>query len=175
MSNASEMLEGNNPANATIEPKGNRAQRVPMSVPMRKLEVPDIAGYHLHWIKESNIPRAIQAWYEFVDYTEVPVNQRGVGTDTEITGNTDLGSRISIQAGIGSDGRPERLVLMKLAEQYWLEDRAKIDGRNASVMGAIFRGEKIIGTERDSADDSGTRYVDPDRTKALFNRRRAKA
>ncbi len=174
MTNASEMLEPNNPANATVEPKGNRAMRIPMSVPMRKLEVPEIPGYHSHWIKESNIPRALQAWYEFVEFDEVPINQRGVGTDTEITGNTDLGSRVSIQAGVGADGRAERLVLMKLREDLWLEDRAKIDGRHAAMMGQIFRGEKIIGTERDNAEDQGSRYVDPDRTRALFNRRRAK-
>jgi hypothetical protein len=175
MPNASEILTPNNPANSTVEPKGNRRARVPMSVPMRKLEVPEISGYHLHWIKESNVSRAIQAYYEFVEFDEVPVNQRNVGTDTEISGNTDLGSHVSIAAGMGADGRPERLILMKLQEQYWLEDRAAIDGRNASVMGAIFRGEKIIGSERDKPDDEGTRYVDPERTRALFSRRRAKA
>jgi hypothetical protein len=174
MANASEILTPNNPANKTVEPKGNRKHRVPMSVPMRKLEVPEIPGFHLHWIKESNIPRAIQACYEFVEFNEVPVNQRNVGTDTEISGNTDLGSHVSISAGIGADGRPERLVLMKLPEDLWVEDRAAIDGRHASIMSGIFRGETILGTEKDKPGDEGTRYVDPERTRALFNRRRAK-
>jgi len=178
MSNASDILEPNNPANATVEPKRNRKNRIPMSVPMRKLEVPEISGYHLHWIKESNIPRALQACYEFVDYDEVPVNQRGVGTDTEMSGNTDLGSRVSIAAGIGADGRPERLILMKLAEDLWLEDRAAIDTRNAGIMGSIFRGEKILDKGEVSDDIRETRYVDQERTRvrpALFQRRRQKA
>src|SRR5580698_9510041 len=85
--NASEILTKNNPANKTVEPKGNRRARVPMSVPLRKLEVPELAGYHLHWIAEANIGRALQAYYEFVEDREVPVNQRSPGTDTEVSGN----------------------------------------------------------------------------------------
>ena len=175
--NASEILAKNNPANATPEPQGNRRARVPMSVPLRKLEVPEIEGYHLHWVKESNIPRALQAYYEFVEENEVPINQRSPGTDTEVSGNTDLGSRISLGAGIGADGKPERLYLMKLAQEYWLADRAQIDGRNASILGGIFRGEKIINQSPagQSRGDNSMDYVDLERTKALFSRRREKA
>lgn len=175
MTNQSEILTKNNPANSTVEPAGNRAARVPMSVPVRKLEVPEIEGWHLHWIKESNVARARQAWYEFVGFDEVPINQRNVGTDTEMSGNTDLGSQVSIAAGIGANGQTERLILMKLKEELWLQDRATIDGRNAAVLGSIFRGEKILGAEKDNSGDQGTRYVDPERTKALFARRRSKA
>lgn len=177
MANASEILTPNNPANKDVEPKKNRAARIPMSVPMRKLEVPEIAGYHLHWVKESNIPRALNAWYEFVDFNEVPINQRGVGTDTEISGNTDLGSRISIAAGVGADSKPERLYLMKLAEEHWLADRERIDERNAGLLSGIFRGEKILDKGEVSPDVVDTRYVDRERTsekRALFSRRRRK-
>jgi hypothetical protein len=145
-----------------------------MSVPLRKLEVPDLEGYHLHWIRGSDIPRAIAAWYEFVDYDEVPVNQRNPGVDTEVSGNTDLGSRVSIAAGTGADSRPERLYLMKLQMQYWLEDRRKVDERNAGVMGSIFRGEKIINDSPTGQrrGDNSMDYVDMERTKAVFSRRR---
>lgn len=178
MSNASDILTPNNPANAEVEPKRNRANRVPMSVPSRKLETPEIPGYHSHWIKESNVPRALQAWYEFVSYDEVPVNQRGFATSMDVTGNTDLGSQVSISAGIGADGRPERLILMKLAEDLWLADRKAIDERNASIVGSIFRGEKIIDKDQVSADVSETRYVKREETSfrpALFQRRRKKS
>jgi hypothetical protein len=176
--NASEMLEGQNPANDKPETKGNRRARIPMSVAMRKLETPQIPGYHTHWIKTSNIPRALAAWYEFVEDFEVPqINQRNPGINTEISGNTDLGSRVSIAAGIGADDKPERLYLMKLPEDLWLEDRAKIDGRNASMMGQIFRGEKILDKDEVSDSVKDTRYVDMKRTKerrALFSRPRQK-
>ena len=95
-----------------------------MSVPLRKLEVPEIPGYHLHWVKEANLGRALAAYYEFVEDHEVPINQRCPGTDTEISGNTDLGSRISIAAGQGADGKPERLLFD--------ETRPRVLGRGSS-------------------------------------------
>jgi hypothetical protein len=167
--------KGPNPANRTTEQKGTRRARIPMSVPMRKLEVPEIAGFHSHWFKDSNIGRAIMAGYAFVEFNEVPVNQRNVAGDYEMSGSTDLGSHVSVSAGIGSDSKPERLTLMKLPMEDWLADREAIDGRNAAIMGGIFRGEKIIGQEKDQPGEEGIRYVDPERTKALYNRRRAKA
>ena len=177
--NASELLEGPaNPANEKVESKGNRRARIPMSVVTGKLEVPEIPGYHLHWIKTSNISQALAAYYEFVEDGDVPVNQRNPGIDTTVSGNTDLGARISIAAGMGENNQPERLYLMKLAEEYWIEDRTKIDERNASMMGQIFRGEKIIDKSEVSNSIKQTRYVDMDRTKGpapLFFRRRAKA
>jgi hypothetical protein len=95
--------------------------------------------------------------------------------DTTLSGNTDLGNRISVAAGRGPDG-PERLILMKLKEEYWLEDRAKIDGRNAAMLGQIFRGEKIMDREQVSLDVERTRYVreGTQMLPALFSRKRPK-
>ncbi len=163
-------IQPNNPANSTVEPKAQR-KRIPMSTPVLRLEVPEIPGYHCHWIRDWAVPRALQASYQFVNFDEVPVNQRNPGTDASITGASNLSSQIRVAAGIGPDGNPEHLVLMKLPLELWIEDRKIIDDRNASVMNAIFRGEKIIGTEKDSnQDDTKLRYVDKERTKALFNR-----
>jgi hypothetical protein len=161
--------------NSEAKPKADRI-RIPMSVPVRMLETPEIPGYHTHWIKEENIPRAHQAWYEFVQWDDVPVNQRNVGTDKSISGNTDMGSHVSVvdRGGTG------RLYLMKLKEELWLEDRRKIDERNASLLGGIFRGEVIMdsGPAGETKGARDHRYVDPDRTSqkpALFNRRRVKS
>jgi hypothetical protein len=178
MANASELLTKNNPANKEVEPKGNRMARVPMSVVVRKLEVPEIPGYHTHWIKESNIPRALQAWYEFAEFDEVPINQRNPGMDTEKSGNTDLGARVSIAAGIGADSKPERLYLMKLKEEYWSADRKKIDSRNAEVLQGIFKGEQILQEDGNSRPIDSLEYVSPEATyhkPALFSRKRKKS
>jgi hypothetical protein len=178
--NASEMLTPNNPANSDVEPKGNRRARIPMSVPFRKLEAPEIPGYHTHWARESDLPRFIQAWYEFVEPSDVPgslvLNQKNPSVDTALSGNTDLGNRISVAAGRGEHG-PERLYLMKLKEELWLEDRAQIDGRNATLLGQIFRGEKILDKDQVSPDIEKHRYVREGTAMhlpALFNRKRAK-
>ena len=164
------VIQPNNPANATAVPKAAR-KRIPMSTPERKLEVPSIEGYHLHWIKTSNIPRALRAGYDFVDSQEIDTHSLNPANDKTKSGNQSLGSHVEIAAGTDAQGHPEQLVLMKLPEEYWRSDRAQIDQRNASVMGAIFRGEKILGEETDSREDQGTRYVDKERTKAALYQR----
>lgn len=161
--------------NAKLEAK--RRARLPMSVPMRKLEVPEIPGWHPHWFLESNIPRAIQAGYEFVQRGEVPIHTHSLGSSPATDGNQDLGSRISLADGPNAQGMPQCLVLMKIEEELWREDLAKIGERNAAIMGSIFKGEKILEGPGDpqTADDRALRYVDKERTKAIFNRPPRKA
>lgn len=172
-----------NPAN----PPDNVAQqpglrrRIPMSIPMRKLEVTDIPGFHLHWFVDANIERAIQGGYEFVDDLEVQVNQHGVATSTELSGNQDLGSRVRIVGGAGRDGKGEYLTLMKIKDEWFRDDQRLLEERNASVLSQVFRGEKVLGDETDSKSDRNLRYVDAEKTsfqpspKALFNRPPRKA
>jgi hypothetical protein len=161
-----------NPANSGEE-KGKR-KRIPLSTPQLRLEVPEIPGYKTYWFREINVPRALQAWYTFVDEKEIPLNQRGIGTDTQISGSNDLGSNVSITHGVDEKGNPDRLVLMKIQLEYWLEDQKTIAERNASTLETIFRGEKILTESGERADDQNARYVDPDRTsfrgRALFQR-----
>jgi len=143
-----------------------------MSVPSQKLEVPEIPGYHLHWFLEKNVPRALQAAYEFVEDHEVPVNQRGVATSGEVSGSADLGARIRVLSGVSELSHPEYLVLMKLREEYWLEDRAEIDKAHAAKMSGIFRGEEIVnptGAEQ-KGNDASLRYASATVTGGVFNR-----
>jgi hypothetical protein len=170
---APQIIKPNNPANAEAVPQGAR-KRIPMSTPTLKLEVPLIDGWHLHWIKTSNIPRALQAGYEFVDSREVPINQRNYATSGDISGNQSLGSQVAVAAGTDAQGHPEQLVLMKLPEELWIDDRRNIDHRNASILQGIFRGERIIGEENDAPEDMGTRYVRKDRLQAALFQRPAK-
>lgn len=152
-----------NPANKEPEAKGAR-RRIPMSVPLRRLQVPEISGYHLHWFNEDAVPRALQGGYEFVDWDEVPVNQRTIGSDSEDSGNQDLGSRVRVVSGLGGDQKPMPLVLMKIKLEYYEEDRALIAQRNAKQIRGIFRGETILGAEQASAEDKELMYVQSDRT-----------
>jgi hypothetical protein len=152
-----------NPANKTVEAAGAR-RRIPMSVPLRRLQVPEIPGYHLYWFNEDQVPRAQQGGYEFVEWNEVPVNQRNVATSLDISGNEDLGSRIRVVSGLGGDNRPMPLVLMKIKREWYEEDRALIAQRNAKQIKGIFRGEKILGAEQASAEDQDRMYVQHERT-----------
>lgn len=153
-----------NPANKEPEAKGAR-RRIPMSVPLRRLQVPEIPGFRCYWFNEDQVPRAMQGGYEFVEWDEVPVNQRTVGSDTEVSGNQDLGSRVRVVSGLGGDNKPMPLVLMKIKLEWYLEDRALIAQRNAKQIKGIFRGEKILGAEQASEEDRDLMYVQTERTK----------
>src|SRR5574340_311333 len=103
-----------NPANGKLElPKGYR----PMSVGQRRLEVPRIDGYHLHWFRGTpgNIARAQQAGYEFVQKDEVSLNDFDLAGDGEDDKGSDLGSRVSVISGddVSHNGQPGRIYFMK--------------------------------------------------------------
>lgn len=149
-----------NPANRS---SGAERKRIPMSVPVQKLSVPDIPGYHLHWFNGTpeRINRALEGGYEFVEETETKVNDAGLGGTSTRTGNTDLGSRVSVVGGseIGWDGQPVRLVLMKIKQEWYEEDQKLVEQRNQQVI------DTLLGGRQESGGDSTNRYVDSKRTR----------
>ncbi len=166
-----------NPATAREagRPQGER-KRIPMSVPVQKLEVPDMPGYHLHWFTSdpARIQRALDGGYKFVDEKEVSTNNVSLGGDTAASGNTDMGSRVSIVSGgdLGRDGQPMRLILMKIDMEWYEEDQKLLEARNDKVAAALTGGVLGIEGARDSAE-AGNRYVDKTRTKLpdMFTRK----
>ncbi len=148
-------------------------KRIPMSVPVQKLEAPDIPGYHLHWFQGTpeRLQRALDGGYEFVDQKEMKINNVSLGSDSTASGNTDMGSRVSVVSGseLGTDGQPARLVLMKIIEEWWEEDQKTVAARNQQVADALTNG--MVGAENDAAGDTQHRYVDKARSKIpdLFN------
>jgi hypothetical protein len=154
-----------NPANPTAPAKAER-KRIPMSIPQRKLEVPELPGYRLYWFLDINVPRALQGGYEHVKDDEIQLNQFSPATDRAISGNADLGTNIRIYGGVDGRGQAEYLNLMKIKEEWFREDQKVLEQRNAQIMSAIFQNEEILGSERDSREDKSLRYVKT----ALFNR-----
>jgi hypothetical protein len=145
------------PANSTV-PVAHERQRIPMSLPRLKLEVPDIPGYHLHWFADrpGRIAQALQAFYEFVDVSETSVTNTMLADEVSATGNTDLGTRVSIVGGAGEGGTVERLYLMKIKEEFWQEDQKALEAKSKSVVDQIFRGVAQPGTPGDGSN----RYVE---------------
>ena len=148
--------------------------RIPMSVPRRKFQVPDLPGYHCHWFLEENIYLAQQAFYEFVRIDEMPIHQFNPATSTDVSGSLDMGDKVCIVGNkIGAMGKPEMQYLMKLRIEYWDSDRKKLEELNAAKLGGIFRGESIAAGDKTDPGDRGLSYVDKDRTsihKPLFHR-----
>lgn len=144
----------------------NGRKRIPMSVPRRQLETPELPGYHLHWFKERNVAWATQGGYEFVDSGELSVVQKNVGGDSESSGNQDMGSRIRVMSAITEGADPQYFVLMKIRQEWFEEDQRALASRNLEILRAIFRDKRILGPQGMSQSDSENRYV----SKALFSR-----
>lgn len=146
--------------------KAAERRRIPMSVPVQRLETTPIEGYHLHWFNGTpeRIQRALDGGYEFVDEREMKINNVSLGSDSAVSGNADMGSRVSVVSGqeVGKDGQPVRMVLMKIKQEWWDEDQKAIEARNELVRDSLLGG--MIGAENDRPGDSQHRYVDKSRT-----------
>lgn len=150
------LLQLSNPAQDQSAAQRTRPPRVSMSTQQQRLKVADIPGYRLYWFKEENIPAAMDAYYEFVKRDELTTNPVGIGQNAMDSGNTDMGSNVSLVAGQNAAGAPARLVLMKLKEEYFREDQLMVAQRNAIPMEAIF------GDEAKMFDKAGNiREADP--------------
>lgn len=132
-----------NPASAAAY-SVNEETRVPMSTPELKLATPDLPGHHQHWFLSGNVERALRAGYVFVDEDEIGIVGRGFANDLSESGNSDLGTRVSIEAGRGVEwrGQPERLYLMKIRQEWWEADQKKLEDKNDQIASAL-RGSNV--------------------------------
>jgi hypothetical protein len=145
-----------------------------MGVPKRKLEVPELPGYQLYWFLDENVDQAVQAWYEFVDQSELSVNQLNVATSASVSGSAGLGSRIRVLAEKSRGGTGQYLNLMKLKLEYAQADQKVVGESNLTQLQSIFRHENILTSGPQGA--SGPASEPSDRANsyvktALFGRR----
>jgi hypothetical protein len=145
-----------NPSNAPDKSLPERT-RIPMSLPTQKLAVPEIPGYHCHWMRgdHQRINQALRAGYIFVDPGEVSLNDFGLANGPSDDGNHDLGSRVSHIAGTAADGKAETLYLMKLPLALWEQDQAALGQRQEQIASSI-RGEKGFA---EGGMDTSNRYA----------------
>ena len=154
------MAISQNPANADGQGAMER-KRIPMNVPMQRLEVPEIPGYRMYWFRSEpgRLARAEQAGYEYVGRGEIELNSVGLA-DSAADGNTDMGSMVSVAAGdmVGEDKQPLRLILMKIREEWAQENDRILEDRNDAVAAALRGGQ--FGSEKDvTQSDRDARYV----------------
>lgn len=166
-------------ANPSVGPEARKPdfKRIPMSVPQQKLQVPDIPGYHLHWMlgTRERIAQAQRAGYTFVQSDEVNVAPVGIGSGPEqASGGTDMGSLVSHVAGGGANeqGQPTRLILMKIPEQFWQEDQKLLEQQSDRLAQALQSGQMSAAEAGETAQDRNLRYVDQRRTRTMFDKRR---
>lgn len=173
-------MEKSNPSVAPGKTPAER-RRIPLSVPQRKLEVPEIPGYYCRWFRGTpqRLAQAEQAGFEFVGPDEVSLNAVAVGGDASKSGNSDMGSRVSVIEGGETDGAGQavRMYLMKQKLEFRREDNAITQERNDSIADALtagYRAGAVGGTAQgEDASDIAARYVDAKRTRMpeLFRRK----
>lgn len=133
--------------------------RIPMSLPQLMLEVPEIPGYQMHWFADrpGRISRAVQGGYEFVDPSEVRINNFGLAADLTQSGSTDLGSRVSVHGGIAENGGSERLYLMKIKQEWYDKDMQLRELASDRVVASLKQG--AVGADREKMADAAKRYT----------------
>jgi hypothetical protein len=165
-----EPAKRDNPANAP-QMRVTEENRIPMSTPELKLSTPDIPGYRQYWFLSRNVERALRAGYTYVDFDEVSMQGTGYANDLADSGSTDLGTRVSLEAGRGGDwhNQPERLYLMKIRQEWFDQDQQKLEDRNEEIARAL-RGGEDVGDP--NPHDTSHRHVPswaPQKQKAVNN------
>ena len=148
----------NNPANIQSLSVTDET-RIPMSLPQLMLQVPDIEGYVLFWFADrpGRISRAVAAGYEFVQPEEVRINNFGLASDLTQTGNTDMGTRVSVHGGVSEQGGAERLYLMKIRQEWYDKDMQLREEASDRQVQALRSG--LTGSEREKMVDASKRYA----------------
>ncbi len=133
--------------------------RVPMSLPHMQLSVPEIPGYVMHWFADrpGRIPRALAAGYEFVGQEEVRLNNFGFAADVTQSGNTDLGTRVSVHGGTGENGGSERLYLMKIKQEWYDKDMKLREEASDRIVETLQAGR--VGADREKLTEATKRYT----------------
>ena len=136
---------------------------IPMSAPIQRLQVPDKPGFVRYWFRGdiNRLQRAQQAGYRFVNSSDVKVNNFDVGGNPENSGNTDMGSRVSVVTGddSGPDGQPNRLYLMEIPTHLYEHGQKILQERNDSIAEELRSG--LIGADgaSESGRDRASRYA----------------
>ena len=148
--------------------------RIPMSVPHQRLAVPEIPGYHLHWMlgTTERILQARRAGYDFVSPEEVEMHSAGIADGPTTNGSTDMGSQVSVVAGgrMSEQGQPVRLILMKLPLKYWDEDQKLLEKRSDELVAALRAGQLNAAQAGETEGDRRLRYASKSNT--MFTKRR---
>ena len=164
------MTEIANPANEA----GTIAERtrVPMNLPEQKLFVPPIEGYRLYWFRgePGRLQRAKKAGYDFVRPEEVDLNNFDLGGDLTQSGNSDASERVSMPAqdGAGEDGQYLRLFLMKIKEEWFIEDQIQYEQKKIQPIVDSF----MAGTIGAGKGDASNRYVKDWKPPSMFTNKR---
>ena len=151
-------------------------ERIPMTLPTQKLQVPEIPGYFLYWFRgePGRLSRAMRAGYEFVGYDEVELNNFDLAGDLTGPGQTDMGNRVSVPAqdGASEDGQYLRLYLMKLKQELRDSDVMQYEEKMIDpFVGALKAGMVGAGESGERPGDVALRYRKASKLPDMFTKK----
>ena len=117
-----------------VDKKTERTQqkRRPFGVAQTRLAVnKEIEGYHLRWINDEpgRVEQAMESGYSFVEAEEVGKVARE-------------DNRVRELVGVARDEKsPMYAYLMKIPQEFYLEDRGIIENQNKQIENAIKQGK----------------------------------
>jgi len=160
-----------NPANAVLDTVTDES-RIPMGLPQLTLEVPNREGYVRHWFADrpGRIPRALRGGFTFVSSDDVRLNNSTIADDSTVSGNTDLGSKVSVHGGVDEHGRGIRLFLMEIKQEWWDKDMALREETSERIADSLRGGR--TGAERETGTDAQLRYNRMAQTDNMFSRKK---
>ncbi len=144
---------------------------IPMSAAVLKLNVKKKPGFHRHWFRGDvgRLMRAEQAGYRFVAKEDVYLTNTDLGGDAKTSGDTDLGSRVSVISGDEVDpatGQPGRLYLMECPDHLYERSVKYLEEQSKGIVQTIAGG--TVGSEKMDARDKKHVTVDSN-LPAFFN------
>ena len=115
-----------------------RQRRVQIDGLNLELSVPEFKqpGYTLLWADEVKTQGYYEEGAEYVQRDEA-----GIIGDGPVSGNTDIGERVSRVVGHDKRGNPRTNVLLKMKTEWYEQDQAQRQRINESIDEAISRGE----------------------------------
>lgn len=137
----------------------------PMTTGVKRLEVPDKEGYHRHWFRGTpdRLQRAQQAGYRFVDKEDLgdEVNNFDLAGDSAESGNSDMGTRVSVVSGddVGGNGQPARMYLMECPDELFEYAQSVLADRNGQIADALMAGEVGKGKGGENQEDMNKTYL----------------
>lgn len=122
-----ETVTHRNPSTSQAQDKAETvasSRRGSLAVAKSRFFAPTIPGYWVTWINDlqGRLQQALECGYEFVRAEEFKMENFNVSAQVTVSGSSDMGERISIQAGLDGAGQPYRSYMMKLPMEYHLED-----------------------------------------------------
>ena len=141
---------------STEKPVRQRRNRGAFNGTRGKLQVGhQIPGYHLYFFNDEpgRIQAALEAGWEFVSPEEV-----GYASTNVTNRNVDLGDRVSVIGSKNELGQPVQQILLKIKEEWWVEDQAEIQKRNDKTDAAIRKGKGGSDVDTTGFYDAGIKY-----------------